>query len=85
MKLKIQKWGNSAAIKLPATMLSQIGASIGDTVEVEPKDFRMVRPKYKLEDLVKECDINAPVPTDIAEWERMEPIGLEIVDDIDRC
>lgn len=84
MKLKIQKWGNSAAIKLPATMLSQIGASIGDKVEVEPKALRLTRPRYKLEDLLKECDITAPMPTDIENWEKMEPIGLEIVDDIDR-
>jgi antitoxin component of MazEF toxin-antitoxin module len=32
MKLKIQKWGDRAALKLPAKMLSKIGATIGDTV-----------------------------------------------------
>lgn len=39
MKLKIQKWGNSAKIKLSPRMLSKIGAKIGDTVEIDPQDF----------------------------------------------
>ncbi|MGZ8261677.1 MAG: AbrB/MazE/SpoVT family DNA-binding domain-containing protein, partial [Methylotenera sp.] len=56
MKLKIQKWGNSAAIRLPATMLTQIGATIGDAVEIDPKAFHVAKPKYKLADLLAQCN-----------------------------
>lgn len=29
MELSIQKWGNSAAVRLPATLSSQLGVSLG--------------------------------------------------------
>lgn len=78
MKLNIQKWGNSAAIRLPAAMLSQIGAAIGDAVEVEPEAFRVAKPKYKLANLLAQCNKNAPPPADMASWESMPPVGNEI-------
>jgi antitoxin ChpS len=79
MKLNIQKWGNSAAIRLPATMLTQIGAAIGDAVEVDPQAFRVAKPKYKLDDLLAQCNKNAPAPADMASWESMSTVGAEIL------
>lgn len=79
MKLNIQKWGNSAAIRLPATMLSQIGAAIGDAVEVEPEAFRVAKPKYKLANLLSQCNESAPPPADMASWRSMQPVGNEIL------
>ena len=79
MKLNIQKWGNSAAIRLPSVMLTQIGATIGDAVEVAPEAFRVAKPKYKLTDLLAQCNKNAPAPADIAPWESMSPVGAEIL------
>lgn len=35
MKLVIQKWGNSAALRLPAALLAQLGVQIGDAFEAE--------------------------------------------------
>lgn len=79
MKLNIQKWGNSAAIRLPATMLTQIGASIGDAVEVDPKAFHVAKPKYKLADLLAQCDENVQAPLDMSSWEVSSPVGAEIL------
>lgn len=79
MKLNIQKWGNSAAIRLPASMLTQIGATIGDAVEVDPKAFRVAKPQYKLADLLAECNKHAPPPADMASWESTSPTGAEIL------
>ena len=79
MKLNIQKWGNSAAIRLPASMLSQIGASIGDAIEVDPAMMKVAKPKYKLSDLLAQCDKNAPPPADMAAWEAMAPVGREVI------
>ena len=78
MKLNIQKWGNSAAIRLPSAMLSEIGAGIGDAVEIDPKAFRIARPKYKLKDLVAQCNHNAPAPADVVACENASPVGAEI-------
>ncbi len=36
------------------------------------------RKKYKLADLLAECDPNAPMPEDLVEWDRMIPVGKEI-------
>jgi antitoxin ChpS len=79
MKLNIQKWGNSAAIRLPATMMAQIGANIGDAVEVDPDAFRVAKPKYKLAELLAKCNKDAPAPADMAAWENSGPVGSEIV------
>lgn len=78
MKLKIQKWGNSAAVKLPPRMLSKIGAKIGDTLEIDPQDFRLVIRKYQLDDLLDQCDKKAKPPTDMAKWDTGQ-VGEEII------
>lgn len=77
MRLKIQKWGNSAAIRLPQALLSKIGATIGDVVEIDAEAFKLSRPKYKLDDLISMCDINAVAPSDMDSWEMAEPYGHE--------
>lgn len=35
IKLDIVRWGNSAAVRLPATMLAQMGVRIGDSFDAE--------------------------------------------------
>lgn len=74
MKLNIQKWGNSAAIRIPTAMLTQIGATIGDAVEVDPAAFRVAKPKYKLVDLLAEMPDGLPM---VEGWDMMTPIGKE--------
>ena len=60
-------------------MLKQIGASIGDAVEVDPQAFRVAKPKYKLADLLAQCNKSAPAPADMTSWERMPSVGAEIL------
>ena len=79
MKLTVQKWGNSAAIRLPASMLAQIGAGIGDAIEIDPAMMKVAKPTYKLADLIAKCDKNAPPPADMAAWDAMTPIGREVI------
>ena len=81
VELKIQKWGNSAAIRLPALLLEQINVQIGTslTVDVRPEGVMLTpaRPKYSLEDLVAQCDLKAPLPEDLAAWGQSKPVGRE--------
>lgn len=35
------------------------------------------RPRYKLADLMAQCDPNAPMPDDLVAWERMPDVGKE--------
>jgi antitoxin ChpS len=83
MKLPIRKWGNSAALRLPLSMLTRLKASIGDSVEVNasPDGLRLTRVEtsYSLGDLIAQCDMRARMPADLAAWNRTNPVGREIV------
>lgn len=35
MELTIQKWGNSAAVRIPAPLLAQLGVQVGDSLEAD--------------------------------------------------
>ncbi|MGE7990217.1 AbrB/MazE/SpoVT family DNA-binding domain-containing protein [Pseudomonas sp. NPDC089554] len=84
MEVKIQQWGNSAAIRLPAAVLKQLRLSVGSTLNLDTTGESMVlkpvraKPKYKLEDLMAQCDVNAAEPEDLAAWNAMSPVGREI-------
>lgn len=77
-KLTIQKWGNSAAVRLPASMLAQLGVRIGDSFEADVGNggitLRASKPRYKLADLIALCDPTAPPPADMAVWEAMPSV-----------
>jgi antitoxin ChpS len=82
MELSIQKWGNSAAVRLPAALLNQVHLTLGDklTVDVRPEGIVLIpaRPKYSLEELVAQCDLAAPMPEDLAAWNNIKPVGREV-------
>ena len=58
MKGVVRKWGNSAAVRIPAVMMKAIGLDLDDVVEIREEDGRIViepavGPTYALEELVK--------------------------------
>lgn len=79
MKLNIQKWGNSAAVRLPTAMLAQLGVKIGDVLDVDMFDqvakLQASKPKYKLADLLAEMPDGMPM---VEGWDSMQPVGREI-------
>lgn len=81
MELRIQKWGNSAAVRLPAVLLEQINAGVGGTLDAEVRsDGVLLTParKYSLDELIAQCDANAAFPADLDAWEKTTPMGREI-------
>ena len=42
MRVKIQKWGNSAAVRVPATALRDAGVQIGQSLEIHVEEGRLV-------------------------------------------
>jgi len=84
MQIKIQQWGNSAAIRLPAAVLKQMRLGVGSTLSLETAGETMVlkpvrsKPKYTLEELMALCDLDAPEPEDMADWNAMPPVGREV-------
>ena len=82
MELSIQKWGNSAAVRLPAELLVMLHASSGDQLSVERRSDRVMlrakRPSCSLADLLKQCDLNAKEAADMAVWSNIKPVGREV-------
>jgi antitoxin MazE len=60
MKVKIAKWGNSLAVRLPKAYASDLGLTNGSEVELERKGKQLALrpvvppeiPQYRLEDLL---------------------------------
>jgi antitoxin ChpS len=84
MEVKIQQWGNSAAIRLPAALLKQMSVASGDVLKVISASAdgltmkpAKAKPHYRLSDLVAQCDLNAPEPADLDAWHNMQPVGRE--------
>jgi antitoxin MazE len=58
MAVRVKKWGNSAAVRIPATVLASAGLSLDQPVEVREESGRIVieaarRKRFRIEDLVK--------------------------------
>lgn len=83
MAVKIQQWSNSAAIRLPSTVLKQKSLVSGDLltldVSAEAMTLKPAKTKrhYRLADLMAQCDLAAPEPADLAVWNAMQPVGRE--------
>lgn len=82
---KISKWGNSAGVLLPKSVLENLNLSIDKEVRFVFEDGRIYLenasdelqiPEFRLEDLMKEYDLEA----DRSEVEDFEPVGREIID-----
>jgi antitoxin ChpS len=82
---KIDKWGNSAALRLTADVLKEARLKVGTPVliEVTPDgvllkaDLRVRRPT--LTEMLAACDLNAPMPADLAGWDDNSPVGSELL------
>ncbi|HCH7474714.1 AbrB/MazE/SpoVT family DNA-binding domain-containing protein [Pseudomonas aeruginosa] len=83
MEVKIQQWGNSAAIRLPAAVLKQMSLAVGFVLKLDVTPEAMTlkpakaKPHYKLEELMAQCDLSAPEPAEMAAWNAIQPVGRE--------
>lgn len=81
MKLSVQKWGNSAAVRLPAALLDHLGIAAGDQLDVDIRPdglvLRPAKPRYSLAELLAQCDAGAPIPQDVETWDGISPAGKE--------
>lgn len=82
---KIMKWGNSAGVLLPKSVLENLNLSVGKEVRFVFEDGRIYLenasdelkiPEFRLEDLMKEYDLEA----NRSEVEDFQPVGREIIE-----
>lgn len=79
MSLRVARWGNSLAVRLPRTLAEKAGLNEGDTVEAAVAadgtvTLRPSRPRYRLEDLV--AKITRSNRHDETDWGG--PVGKEV-------
>ena len=82
---KIDKWGNSAALRLTTAVLREAGLRVGEAVEIEHTPhgllLRPAKPplRYTLDSLLAQCDVREPMPTDQGVWLASGPAGDELL------
>ncbi len=78
---KIQKWGNSMALRIPAVTMRAWGIEEGQTVALKVEDgalvVKPVQQRYTLAELLAQCDFSQPISTVEREWIDAPPVGLE--------
>lgn len=82
MELKIQNWGNSAAVRLSQVLLKQIGAKVGESLSVEVHNgmliFKPAEPIYTMEELLAGCTKkNMRLNDEDKQWLNAAPVGRE--------
>lgn len=82
MEVVLKKMGNSTAVIIPPPVLKTLGLAVGHALTMDTtKDGRIVltpKPKYTLEEMIAQCDLSAPPPADMADWDAMKPEGGEV-------
>jgi antitoxin MazE len=88
MRVKIAKWGNSVAVRVPKPLAEDLGLVPGREVDMERDGTRIAIetaperriPRYRLEDLVAEMKRLGPEnEPETVDWGA--PRGSEIIDD----
>ena len=80
---KIQRWGNSAALRIPATLLRAWGIEEGQAITMEVQDgVLMARPaqkRYTLAELMAQCDFSIPADAQECQWLDTPAAGQESI------
>ncbi|MBE7566363.1 AbrB/MazE/SpoVT family DNA-binding domain-containing protein [Acidithiobacillus thiooxidans] len=78
---KIQKWGHSMALRIPATTIRSWGVGEGQAVSLEIENGALVaRPaqkRYTLDELLSQCDFTQPISAEEREWIDAPSAGIE--------
>jgi antitoxin ChpS len=77
--------GGSVMMTVPKPVLDELGLQANAKLEVSVENGKIVaaprqRPKYTLEELLAQCDFNAPWSAEEREWMDTPSVGNEIID-----
>jgi antitoxin ChpS len=81
----LRKVGGSAMIAIPPSIINMMNLHIGENVSLELNSSNAIvikplqRKKPTLNDLLAQCDVNAPMPAPDAEWDTLRPVGNELL------
>lgn len=83
MRTQIRKIGNSAGAIIPAAILKSMNLNEGDDIRISQEGETILieplreKPKYTLDDLLAQCDDQAPMPEELQEWDQLPSKGKE--------
>ena len=83
METSLRSIGNSKGAVFPAQLLKELNINLGDKLDAKAVKGSLVitpisiKPKYKLADLLAQCDESAPMPETLVEWDSAQPVGNE--------
>lgn len=82
MEVVLRKYGNSTVVVLPPAVLRDLDLSAGQSMTLKKTDHDALvlsrKPKFKLADMIAQCDPKAPMPSDLTLWDSAKPVGQEV-------
>jgi antitoxin ChpS len=84
MQTTLRTIGGSIAMTIPKAIVDELGLRADVKVELAVEDGRMVmrpsaRPRYKLDDLLAQCDPKAARDSALAAWLNAPAAGKEVL------
>ena len=83
MQTTLRKVGGSVMMTVPPSLLEQLHLVAGSTVGVEIEGERLIvqarKPRYTIEELLAQCDPNAPITDEEREWLDAPAVGREMI------
>jgi antitoxin ChpS len=83
VEVALKKMGNSTAVVIPPPVLKALGIGAGQRLTLDTTaDGKIVltpKRKYVLADMIAQCDLKAPRPSDLALWDVARPVGGEVL------
>jgi antitoxin ChpS len=81
MDVMIRKYGNSCVVVLPPALMRDLGLQVGTSFSMHSDSDGVItlapKKRYRLEDLVAQCNPKAKSPVDMAAWDSMPSVGRE--------
>lgn len=81
MEVVLKKYGNSTVAVMPPLVLRDLGITAGQAMTLDTTaDGKIVlspKRRFRLADLIAQCDTKAAPPADMALWDVARPIGQE--------
>lgn len=71
MRVKLQKWGNSPAVRVPANTIRELGAHYGDELEVDIK-YVIREPRAGWAEALTQHPAEATTLPDVLDDDRLE-------------
>ncbi|MDK9584164.1 AbrB/MazE/SpoVT family DNA-binding domain-containing protein [Lelliottia wanjuensis] len=82
MRITIKKWGNSAGMVIPGTVMKALGLQPGQSMEAQVMNNQLVltpvAKRYTLQELLAQCDTTAPEISEQDIWGTSGPVGDEV-------